>query len=237
MIYLLGLAALATTLIGGAIALRFRDRLHLIAGFSAGAIIGVAVFELLPESAEQLGEGGVETASMLIAAGFVLYLILDRLVLRHTHDENGEHHHRPKNGKLGAASLVLHSFFDGLVIGLAFQVSPAVGWVVTAAVLVHDFSDGINTVVLALRGSDRKSAFRWLLAGAAAPLAGIATAQTFAVSNGTLGMVLAVMCGCFLYIGASDLLPESQHAHPKRLTTVMTLIGMAVMLAVIRIAH
>jgi len=53
---------------------------------------------------------------------------------------------------------------------------------------------------------------------------------------GFLGIMIALMCGFFLYIGASDLLPESHHAHPKRLTTVMNLAGIVTLYAVIRIA-
>ena len=52
-----------------------------------------------------------------------------------------------------------------------------------------------------------------------------------------LSIVLAVFSGFFLYIGASDLIPESHHAHPKFLTTVMTLLGAAVLYAAIHLAN
>ncbi len=50
MIFFIALATAAATLLGGLFALRFRDKLHLILGFSAGALIGVAFFDLLPEA-------------------------------------------------------------------------------------------------------------------------------------------------------------------------------------------
>jgi ZIP family zinc transporter len=97
-------------------------------------------------------------------------------------------------------------------------------------VLSHDFSDGINTMnmVLKNRGS-RAAAFRWLLLDAAAPAMGVASTRFFTLPDSALGTVLALFAGFFLYIGASDLIPESYHAHPKFLTTAMTLAGAAVL--------
>jgi len=51
-----------------------------------------------------------------------------------------------------------------------------------------------------------------------------------------LSPVLGLFAGFFLYIGASDLLPESFHAHPKFLTTVMTLLGAGLLYLVVRLA-
>lgn len=237
MTLLIGLAAFAATLLGGFIALRLKDRLHLITGFSAGAILGVAFFDLLPESAELLADrGGLGLTTLLLGTGFAGYMVLDRMILLHGHAENGCANARHR-GIVGACSLAGHSFFDGVAIGLAFQVSTDVGWIVTLAVLAHDLSDGVNTVNVMLKGSaSRTQAARWLLVDAAAPLLGVASTYLIAIPQEYLGAILAVMCGFFLYIGASDLLPESHHAHPKRLTTVMTLAGIASLYAVIRLA-
>ena len=59
---------------------------------------------------------------------------------------------RDRAGHLGPASLTAHSLLDGLGIGLAFQVAPAIGVVVAVAVLAHDVADGVNTVTLSLSG-------------------------------------------------------------------------------------
>lgn len=246
MIYLIAIAAFVATYIGGLLALRLRDRLHLVLGFSAGAVIGVAFFDLLPEALELSSahyETGVVTAVM--ALGFVMYLVLDRFVFAHghVHDLSGhahEHVHNhhdegaSKRGMFGAGSLSFHSFLDGIGIGFAFQVSPTVGVVVAVAVLMHDFSDGINTVGLILKnGGTRRQAYKWLTLDALAPVFGIAIASFITVPAQTLGIVLALFCGFFLYIGASELLPESYHSHPKAFTTIMTILGMATMYAAI----
>jgi len=235
-------AAAAATLIGGAFALKLRDKLHLILGFSAGAVLAVAFFDLLPESLE-LGAAFYDPSTLLTftAIGFFAYTILDRAILLHTHsdgDDGGAHvHQNTRRGIIGAGSLSTHSYLDGFAVGLAFQASPAIGAVVAAAVLTHDFSDGINTVNLVLKnGGTRTQAFRWLLADAIAPILGAATTLFIVFPENLLAVVLAVFAGFFLYIGASDLLPESHHSHPRILTTVMTLLGAAVLFTVIHIA-
>ncbi len=238
MVILIGLLTVLATFLGGIFALRFRDKLHLILGFSAGAVIGVAFFDLLPEALELAGARfDIPIVTSVIALGFMIFLLLDRWTLLHIHtDEHCENQHH--KGRLGASSLAVHSFLDGLAIGLGFQVSNAVGVIIATAVLVHDFSDGINTVGLILknRGSN-KEALRWLGLDAAAPLIGVLVTFLFTIPQDILGLILAVFTGFFLYIGASDLLPESHHAHPAMLTTVMTVLGLVVMYGVIRLAQ
>ncbi len=234
-VLLIALAASVATFIGGAFALRFRDKLHLILGFSAGAVAGVALFDLLPEAIE-LGTQyhSASTIALFIALGLFGYLILDRLILLHTHEADDEEN--ASRGSFGALTLSAHSFFDGMAIGVGFQVSIAVGIVVTVAVLTHDFSDGINTVNLVLKnGGSWKQAFRWLLVDAAAPIFGAASTLLFRISESALGLVLAVFVGTFLYLSASDLIPESHHRHPRALTTIMTLLGAALLYLVVRL--
>jgi ZIP family zinc transporter len=226
----LGFAAFLATLLGGSFALKYRDQLHLILGFSSGAVLGVALFDLLPESLDlTAGRYSTATVTLLVAVGFFAFMFLSRVLLLHPESDEDEHGHAHAAGTLGAASLSLHSFLDGVGIGLAFKVSTTVGAIVAAAVLAHDFSDGINTVTMILRSRGRGIlAFRWLLLDAAAPVIGVAVTFAFGLSDVHLGLVLSLFCGFFLYLGASDLLPESHHRHPKLLTGVMNIAGAAV---------
>jgi len=216
-------AAFVCTMVGGLLALGLRDKLHLILGFSAGAVIGVAFFDLLPEAVNF----GIKfhSPSLILAftaLGFLFYLVLDRISLFH-----GESASR---GGIAAAVLCCHSVLDGVAIGLAFQASRGVGIVVAIAVLTHDFSDGVNTMNIVLKNhGDRSRAYRWLILDAVAPVLGITSTLLFAMPSDGFGVVLALFAGFFLYIGASDLIPESYHAHPKFLTTAMTLAGAAVL--------
>lgn len=238
MLILISIAVFTATFLGGLFALRFKDRLHLILGFSAGAVIGVAFFDLLPEA---IGLGmknySVSLITTITALGFISYMILDRLIIFHSHNANEHNETNTSRGKLGAGSLSVHSFLDGVAVGLSFQVSTAVGMIVTFAVLTHDFSDGINTVNMVLKNhGESRTAFRWLIIDALAPVLGIFSTLFFTLSESALGLVLAVFTGFFLYIGASDLLPESHHAHPTLWTTAMTILGIAVLFTAIKLA-
>lgn len=242
MLYLIALGAFVATILGGLFALRFRDKLHLVLGFSAGAVIAVAFFDLLPEAIELGGSAyDVSLITTVMAIGFIAFMLLDRLIQAvggHQHGADEPHGHgSATRGVLGAASLATHSFIDGLAVGLAFQVSAAVGVIVATAVLVHDFSDGINTVNLILKnkGETRRAA-AWLGVDAVAPVAGILASGLVTLPEAQLGLVLAAFCGFFLYIGASDLLPESYHRHPTVWTTLTTVIGAGVLYLAIRIA-
>lgn len=234
---LIGIALLASvaTFIGGSFALHFRDKLHLILGFSAGAVAGVALFDLLPEAID-LGTTyhSADTIALFVGLGLFGYLVLDRLIFLHTHEEDDEVN--APRGFFGALTLSAHSFLDGVAIGIGFQAATVVGIVVTAAVLTHDFSDGINTVNLVLRnGGAWKTARRWLLVDAVAPVLGAASTLLFRIPESVIGLVLATFVGTFLYLSASDLIPESHHRHPRALTTVMTLLGALVLYIVVHL--
>lgn len=225
MLLVVGLLAGISTTLGGLLAIRFKDKLHIILGFSAGAVVGVALFELLPEAIE-LGEANysISTITALVAVGFLAYTFMDRWLLLHGHTDTCEQttHH----GEFGAASLILHSTLDGIAIGLAFHISESIGIAIAIAVLTHDFSDGINTVGIVLRQKGQLSkVYLWLALDALAPLIGIGLTYLVDFSESGLGVVLAIFTGFFLSIGASDLVPESHHAHPKIVTTLMTMLG------------
>jgi zinc transporter ZupT len=242
-------AAFCTTCTGGLLALRLASRMQWVLGFSAGAVVAVAFFDLLPEALE-LGAPsfGVSKVFACAAAGFLIYLLFDRVLLFQGQRFRGQLAAQPPGVRaeadtrhratLFAGSLSLHSLLDGIAIGLAFQASAAVGAVVAIAVLTHDFSDGVNTMNVVLRNdSNRRRALQWLLADAVAPGLGIFSTLFFRVQPDLLGIILALFSGFFLYIGASDLIPESHRAFPKALTTLMTLLGIAVLYAAVTLAQ
>lgn len=231
----ISLITFLSTLFGGLFAMRFQDQLHLILGFSAGAVLGVVFFDLFPESLA-LGSDifGFFRICTVGALGFLLYMILDRLALLHVHKD---HPRQGQRGSLGAGSLSIHSLLDGIAIGIAFQVSSTTGLIVAVAVIVHDFSDGINTVGIVLKSSGRnREAFRWLIVDSLAPVLGIASTFLFRIPASSFSLILALFAGFFLYIGASDLLPESQHKHPTFWTSFMTLLGAGIIYLAISLA-
>jgi ZIP family zinc transporter len=197
-------------------------------------VIGVALFDLLPEALQLGGKIAAPQVVMgIMGVGFCGYMLLERSFSAAAESAPSG----ARAGHLGPASLTAHSLIDGLGIGLAFQVAPAIGVVVAAAVLAHDFADGVNTVTLSLSGGGGQGRARgWLIADAAAPLIGIGLTRLFTVSEGPLGLAIALFAGFFLYIGASALAPASHRAMPRLRTSLATLAGMAAIWTVVRLA-
>jgi ZIP family zinc transporter len=84
-----------STSLGGLLALRVRDRLHLLLGFSSGAILGVVLFDLLPEVAERANDQQIDLATVLLftAAGFLVFFALERVTRLYSaceHEHQGE---------------------------------------------------------------------------------------------------------------------------------------------------
>lgn len=231
-----GLAFLTTTA-GGLLAVRMRDRLHLLLGFSAGAVLGVVLFEILPEVADASRAQGRDLADFtaVSAAAFLAFFVLERITGLHdsrAHEHHDGVEHRSEMSVAAAAGLSVHSFVDGVAVAVAFQSgSNELGAAVAIAVLAHDFSDGLNTVTVVLAHGNRlRRALRWLLIDASTPMAGALVAIAVSPPTEVLAYLLAAFAGSFLYIGASDLLPEAR-AHDSPWVAVATLGGFATLFA------
>jgi ZIP family zinc transporter len=238
-VLLFAIATFFSTSAGGLFALRFRDRLHLILGFTAGVLLGVVSFDILPEVFELASEQGIDTVEPMVAlvVGFLLFHSVEKLALiHHAQEESYVDHHHPQVGMLSALALIGHSFMDGVGIGLGFQVSASVGLIVAIAVIAHDFADGLNTVslMLAHHNTSRRS-LAMLALDALAPMFGAASTLFFQVSPHTLALYLGFFAGFLLYIGAADILPEAHSQHRSTLTIALTCFGTAFIFFVTRV--
>ena len=222
------LATFFSTCIGGLLALKFRDQLHYLLSFTAGVLLGVVSFEILPEIFKLAHDQEINAIGAMVAmvVGFILFHSLEKLVLiHHVHEADYPAHHHPHVGILSALSLAGHSFMDGVGIGLGFQVSESVGIVVAIAVISHDLCDGLNTVSLMLvnHNTTRRS-IAMLLLDAIAPVLGVASTLLFHVPASILILYFGFFAGFLLYIGASDILPEA-HSQSRPAAT-LRLIGL-----------
>ena len=237
---LLGMAAFLSTLSGGLVAARLsRSRLGALTAFAAGVLIAVPLFDLLPETLKLAEQGAVrpESVLQLTALGFIVLYVLERYFSVHRVCEGDvcRNVRHPKGGLLGAVELSAHSFVDGFAIGLGFHVAIGVGIVVALAVVSHDFADGINTVTVMLNsGNSLKSSVRMLLLDAVAPLLGVATTLFITLPEKALIFLLSFFAGGFLYLGASDLLPEAHEQNPPLVSVVSCLAGFLLIFALTR---
>lgn len=227
-----------STLAGGLFALKHKDNLHRILGYTAGVILGVVAFDLLPEIFKSLNELhlNADWAMLAFVAGFLVFHIIEKSILIHKAQEleYGKHHH-PYVGVASALALSGHSFLDGVAIGLSFQVNNTVGIAVAFAVIAHDFSDGLNTVSLLLvNKNDRSKTLKLLFLDAVAPILGALSTLAFQISDKTLIIYLGFFAGFLMYIGASEILPEAHSEHSSYSTIGMTIMGVVFMFIVTR---
>jgi zinc transporter ZupT len=229
-----------STLLGGWFALRHSKHLRHILGLTAGIILGVLAFDILPEMFELIGEFGMDPTWPMVAlvAGFLGFHIVEKLLLiHHEHETQYGKHRHPQVGVLSSLALGGHSFLDGVGIGLAFQVNAAVGISVAIALLGHKFADGLSAagLMLAHKNTVRKAAYMVAL-NAVLPILGALSTLLFELPEQALPYYLGFFAGFLLYIGASDILPQAHDEKSSKLTIALTIAGVGVMFAITRFA-
>jgi ZIP family zinc transporter len=241
---MLVIALAATTVLatfsGGMLALRAKDRFHLVLGLSAGLLLGLVGFDLLPEVFEMNTNNliGVRTTSVALIAGFLSLHFIEQFAGSHEPAESDyghEHTHAVEiAGTVGAIAMAGHIFLDGVALALAFKVSNALGYAVFIAMLVHAFSDGLNTVALLVKTGQWRSRGKYLLGvDALARIGGAAIGSASTISDSNLAIYLAVFSGIVIYLATSHILPEAHSKHPSKVTMLATLAGVVIMWAVV----
>jgi len=242
-IALAALTALATTA-GGFLAIKSKDRLHLVLGLSAGLLLGLVAFDLLPEVFE-LGTQEIFHApavSVALIAGFLLLHFYEQLFGSHEPAESdyGHDHKHSSNiaGALGALAMGGHVFLDGLALGVAFKVSTDLGIAVFIALLVHAFSDGLNTVAFLVKSGKWGRKGIWLLGvDAIARVSGAALGTTLVLGDNLIAIYLALFSGIVIYLATSHILPEAHSRHSSKLTILATILGVFVMWGLVSYLH
>lgn len=226
-------------LLGGWLAFSKRIKPDLAYGFTAGTLIGLAAFSLIPEIFELNKSASIANTWVmaLLVAGFLSIHIIEKLVVVHEHEGKYRSHTHPYVGLASAVVLVGHSFFDGLSIGVAYQVNTTFGLAVAIAVIGHRFADGFNIASLVKKNGGHRSKAALLVAlGALAPIAGVVLALFVDIPTDALLAFLGFFTGLILYIGASDILPQAHSKASSRTSLLFTLLGVVFMYFVSQVA-
>ncbi len=228
-----------STALGGLVALKTRDRLHLVLGLAAGLMLGLVGFDLLPTvyGSDHSQVGHVPVVALMMVGGFLLLHVIERASAPHEPDhsdyEDG-HVHTLDGGIATGAAMVGHVFLDGVGIGAAFRVSSTLGVAVFIALLVHAFNDGLNTVAFLVRSERWTTRSRRLLGiDFISRVSGAAVGSYWIISTTFVSLYLALFAGFVTYIATSHILPEAHAKHPSRWTLVMTVVGVVVMWGVV----
>jgi len=205
-------ASLATisSILGGVLPLYTKVRninSQYLIGFASGILISTALFEILPEALVEMG--GSDFTVPLAAGFFTLYLIEKVAMIHACKETECELHH---TGWVGMIGLSFESLLDGIAIAVGFIANPSLGLFIALAVIVHEFPVGFSTsVIMRSSGYSVNKSFLALVLTSALTIIGALIAPVFPPSF--FGAILAFTAGSFMYIGASDLLPE---AHRQR---------------------
>jgi zinc and cadmium transporter len=203
---------------------------------AAGVLIAVAFTDLLPEALEESQERDIFVPAMV---GFVLFFFAERFISAfHAHHEHGP---RP------ASVLILfgdglHNLIDGVAITAAFLTSVPLGVATSIAIVAHEIPQEIGDMsILLANGMSKRRAVLFNFLSSLAALAGALIAFGFSeFVEENVYAFLAVTAGLFLYIAASDLIPELHERFRmdrRPYHAVFFLLGIALIVMVGRIVH
>jgi zinc and cadmium transporter len=181
------------------------DRLLLpLVSLAAGTLFGGAFFHMIPE-----GSTGLDPliASVWLVCGFTLFLGLEQFLQWH------QTHKTSSNAQQPVTWLILigdgiHNFIGGLGIASTFLLNPQAGVVAWIAAVAHEVPQELGDFGILLHGGmSRRKALLWNLISALTFPAGALLAYLISQQVGLSGLVL-FGAGNFIYIAASDLIPE-----------------------------
>jgi len=178
--------------------------LMLLIGFASGSLIGAAFFDLLPESLEKTGEG----IWLYVVVGIVFFFVMEKfLYWRHCHDENCKVHNFAYLNLVGDG---VHNFVDGAVIAANFLTSYPLGITTTLAVLFHEIPQELGDFGVLLYGGfgKRKALGYNFLSALTAVVGAIVTYCLASQIQGVAQLLVPFAAGGFIYIAATDLIPE-----------------------------
>ncbi len=189
--------------------------------FSAGVLISVSLSQLMPEALSLNNN-----ALIWLLVSFVFFYILEHAIIMHSCREGDKCEVHPID-KIALFGMGLHSLLDGLIIGIGFEISPALGIIATISVLLHKLPDGISMISILLHSEYEKRKainYSWIVALATPVGTVIGYFTVKDVSLEVLGILIAIAAGSFLYVAAADLIPEI-HKKSKILNVVLVVLG------------
>jgi zinc and cadmium transporter len=196
--------------------------------FAAGVLVSVSFVHIIPKSFQMNG-----AAPVFLLAGFLAFYLSNRflnLYLCHEY-ECADY----AVGIIPMLGIGFHSFIDGVIYAVTFNVSIFTGVLAAIGMILHEFPEGIVTFVLLGRGgfSRRKSAIYAFLAAAISTPLGTLVSYPFInnIKRSTLGILLAISAGALVYVGASHLLPAVEK-EGKRYSVLALIAGMLVALLI-----
>jgi len=210
--------------------------LLILVAFSAGALIGGAFLHLIPETIEKVGleESQLLKIFLYLLLGFCVFFILEQFISWH-------HHHAIQHLEIASFSYLIlisdgiHNFIDGLIIAASFVISIPVGLATVLAVIFHEIPQEIGDFGVLVYGGFKKiqALFLNFLSGILAIIGGVMGFLLSEQIGQSIIFLLPFAAGNFIYIAASDLIPEIKHKETFKKSIIyflVFLLGISLML-------
>lgn len=218
-------------LIGGFILLSYEKFAlkisHFLASFAAGTLLGTAFLDLLPEASHEAEESGTNIFLWTLI-GIIIFFLLERFIHWFHHHEEAREHNKEAKSTLPLIIIgdTVHNFIDGIIIAATFLVSIPLGIVTTLAVATHEIPQEIGDFGLMLqKGLSRKMIILVNILSAAVAFTGaIITYLLGNILEAYIPIFLALTAGFFIYIAASDLIPEIHYEKSKKFAVIKSLL-------------
>ena len=210
------------------------DRSQYVNSFAAGLILALVFFHLIPEASELS-----TIAFPVVFLGFFSFYLLENFIVIHSGSELHFHGSDPcmkqlseVNGVMAFAGLSLHSLIDGIIIGVGFELSTEIGILASLAVIAHEVPEGVTSFALINETLPDKSFLLSLIVAFATPIGAIISLIFIqSLDDNTIGILLALAAGTFLYVSASDLIPQT-HGTQNVKTMFSFLLGAFIILLI-----
>lgn len=191
--------------------------IHGLSAFAGGVLLATAFLDLLPEAIEEGGDA--HTVLLFTLFGILIFFFAERFLHwthRH-HHQNAETHTKPVVPLIFFGDS-LHNFIDGVVIAITFMTDPTLGILTTFAVAAHEIPQELGDFGLMLRaGVKRSKIIIYNIISALAAFVGAIIALSLGtVIEGYLPILLAITAGFFIYIAASDVIPDIHEENKGR---------------------
>jgi zinc and cadmium transporter len=211
---------------------------HFLSAFAAGALLGTAFLDLLPEA---LGESihlaektGTETNVFIwTLIGFLIFFVLERAI-------HWSHHHQVVQGEFNRNTpkaivpLIIigdsvHNFLDGIVIASTFMVSIPLGIITSLAVAAHEIPQEIGDFGLLLHKGVKRSKVLWInvLSALASVVGAVITFWLGESIESIIPVFLSLAAGFFIYIASADLIPEIHNQEKRTVALIETVLLIA----------
>jgi zinc and cadmium transporter len=180
--------------------------------FAAGVLISVSFIYIIPKSF-----GMSDTAPVYLLVGFMgLYVFNRFLNILVCHDRERVN---LSAGIIPMIGIGLHSFIDGIIYSVTFNVSIFTGALAAIGMVFHEFPEGVVTFLLLKRtGFTRKRSalYAFLAAAISTPLGTVVSFPFISrIDRSSLGILLAGSAGALVYVGASHLLPTVEKENKR----------------------